>query len=153
MLDVFYAPADLRQADLFAQADNIRPDRTPEDLLFQTMLSLGISLDSNIAVLHNADLGLTTPAASDSNKTAAQSADTNKSTAPASKSYTIFDVAANHLLACFDTDITDEVITAIAKRRPNYVVLRDAGLASDATATNFEQLFRTYAPNTTVRTL
>ncbi len=132
MLDVFYAPADLRQADLFAQADNIRPDRTPEDLLFQTMLSLGISLDSNIAVLHNADLGLT---------------------APASKSYTIFDVAANHLLACFDTDITDEVITAIAKRRPNYVVLRDAGLASDATATNFEQLFRTYAPNTIVRTL
>ncbi len=132
MLDVFYAPADLRQADLFAQADNIRPDRTPEDLLFQTMLSLGISLDSNIAVLHNADLGLTTLS---------------------SKSYTIFDVAANHLLACFDTNITDEVITAIAKRRPNYVVLRDAGLASDATATNFEQLFRTYAPNTIVRTL
>ncbi len=131
MLDVFYTPAELRQDDLFSLADNIRPDRTSEDLLFQVMLELGATLDSKIEVLHNADLGLTN----------------------CPKQYTVFRVADNYLLACFDTDVTDTVVTAIARLQPQYAVLRDSSLTDDATATNFEQLFRTYAPNTTCRVL
>ena len=131
MLDVFYTPAELRQDDLFSLADNIRPDRTSEDLLFQVMLELGATLDSKIEVLHNADLGLT----------------------DCPKQYTVFRVADNYLLACFDTEITDTVVTAMARLQPQYAVLRDSSLTDDATATNFEQLFRTYAPNTTCRVL
>ncbi len=131
MLDVFYTPAELRQDDLFSLADNIRPDRTSEDLLFQVMLELGATLDSKIEVLHNADLGLP----------------------DSPKPYTVFRVADNYLLACFDTEVTDTVVTAIARLQPQYAVLRDSSLTDDATATNFEQLFRTYAPNTTCRVL
>lgn len=131
MLDVYYTPAELRQDDLFSLADNIRPDRTPLDLLFQVMLDLGAPLDSKIEVLHNADLGLP----------------------DSPKPYTVFRVADNYLLACFDTDVTDAVVAAIARLQPQYAVLRDSSLTDDATATNFEQLFRTYAPNTTCRVL
>lgn len=131
MLEVYYTPAELRQDDLFSLADNIRPDRSAEDLLFQVMLELGAPLDSKIEVLHNADLGLP----------------------DSPKPYTVFRVADNYLLACFDTDVTDAVITAIARQQPQYAVLRDSSLTDDATATNFEQLFRTYAPNTTCRVL
>lgn len=48
MEDIYYSPADTTQ-EMFAQwADNIKPDRTPEDLLFQVMLDLGILLSSSI---------------------------------------------------------------------------------------------------------
>ena len=49
--------------------------------------------------------------------------------------------------------VTDEVVTSIAKMQPTYAVLRDTSLADDATATNFEQIFKTYAPNTTTKIL
>lgn len=63
---------------------------------------------------------------------------------------TVYSVADGYLLACFDRDVTDEVVTEIAKRKPWYFVMRDSSLASDATAANFEQIFQTYSP-TTVR--
>ncbi len=66
---------------------------------------------------------------------------------------TIYNVADGYLVACFDQKVTDEVVTAIAKMQPTYAVLRDTGMADDATATNFEQIFKTYAPNTTARIL
>ena len=66
---------------------------------------------------------------------------------------TIYNVADGYLVACFDQKVTDEVVTAIAKMQPTYAVLRDTGMADDATATNFEQIFKTYAPNTTTRIL
>ena len=122
MQDVYYAPADLKQEDLFAQADNIKPDRNGEDLLFQVMLDLGILLDSKI----------------------------EKQTIAGKQ---VFNVANNFLLACFDSEVNDEVITAIAKQQPQYAVLRDSSYLDDSTATNFEQLFRTYSPNTTIKTL
>ena len=66
---------------------------------------------------------------------------------------TIYNVGDGYLVACFDQKVTDEVVTAIAKMQPTYAVLRDTSLANDATATNFEQIFKTYAPNTTTRIL
>ena len=66
---------------------------------------------------------------------------------------TIYNVGDGYLVACFDQEISDDVVTAIAKMQPTYAVLRDTGMADDATATNFEQIFKTYAPNTTTKIL
>lgn len=66
---------------------------------------------------------------------------------------TVYNVADGFLVACFDTGVTDSVITAIAKQQPQYVALRDSSYADDSTATNFEQIFKTYSPNTTIKTL
>ena len=60
----------------------------------------------------------------------------------------VFNVADNFLVACFDENITDDVITQIAKQQPYYFVMRDNSMSSDSTATNFEQIFATYSPST-----
>ena len=46
MQNVYYTPAEFNERDLFE--DNIKPDRTEEDLLFQTMIDLGIELSAKI---------------------------------------------------------------------------------------------------------
>ena len=122
MEDIYYSPKDLSQADLFTQVDNVKSDRTGEDLLFQVMLELGATLDSKI-----------------------------ETTTVDGK--TIYNVAEGYLVACFDMDVTDEVVTAIAKMQPAYAVLRDTSMKNDATATNFEQIFKTYSPDTVTRIL
>ncbi len=108
--------------NLFNMVDNVKPDRTSEDLLFQVMLELGATLDSKI-----------------------------EETAIAGK--TIYNVADNYLVACFDQDVTDEVVTAIAKMQPMYAVFRDTSMKTDSIATNFEQIFKTYSPNTVTKIL
>ena len=122
MEDIYYAPKDISQADLFSMVDNVKPDRTAEDLLFQVMLELGSTLDSKI-----------------------------ETEVVAGK--TIYNVADGYLVACFDKDVTDEVVTTIAKMHPLYAVLRDTSMATDSTATNFEQLFKTYSPDTVTKIL
>lgn len=66
---------------------------------------------------------------------------------------TIYNVANNYLIACFDNEINDSVVTAIAKMQPQYAVFRDSSMADDSTATNFEQIFKTYSPNTATKVL
>ncbi len=122
MENIYYSPKDISQADLFTQVDNVKSDRTGEDLLFQVMLELGATLDSKI-----------------------------ESTTVDGK--TIYNVAEGYLVACFDMDVTDEVVTAIAKMQPAYAVLRDTSMKNDATATNFEQIFKTYSPDTVTKIL
>lgn len=122
MQDIYYSPKDISQADLFSQIDNVKPDRTGEDLLFQVMLELGATLDSKI-----------------------------ETTTVAGK--TIHNVAEGYLVACFDPDVTDEVVKAIAQMQPAYAVLRDTSMKDDSTATNFEQIFKTYSPDTVTRIL
>ena len=122
MKDIYYSPADTDQQNLFDMVDNVKPDRTGEDLLFQVMLELGATLDSKI-----------------------------EETTVGGK--TIYNVADNYLVACFDQDVTNEVVTSIAKMQPMYAVLRDTSMKDDSTATNFEQIFKTYAPNTTTKIL
>lgn len=122
MQDVYYSPADTTQSNIFNLVDNVKEDRTPEDLLFQVMLELGATLDSKI--------------------------DTTSI-----EGKQIFNVEDNYLVACFERDIDDEVVTAIAKMQPQYAVLRDTSMATDSTATNFEQIFKTYAPDTVTKVL
>lgn len=122
MQDIYYSPKDISQADLFSQVDNVKPDRTGEDLLFQVMLELGATLDSKI-----------------------------ETTTVAGK--IIYNVAEGYLVACFDPNVTDEVVKAIAQMQPAYIVLRDTSMKDDSTATNFEQIFKTYSPDTVTRIL
>ena len=122
MQDIYYSPKDISQADLFSQVDNVKPDRTGEDLLFQVMLELGATLDSKI-----------------------------ETTTVAGK--TIYNVAEGYLVACFDQDVTDDVVKSIAQMQPAYAVLRDTSMKDDSTATNFEQIFKTYSPDTVTKIL
>ena len=122
MQDIYYSPKDISQADLFSQVDNVKPDRTGEDLLFQVMLELGATLDSKI-----------------------------ETTTVAGK--TIYNVAEGYLVACFDPDVTDDVVKSIAQMQPAYAVLRDTSMKDDSTATNFEQIFKTYSPDTVTKIL
>ena len=122
MQDVYYTPDAMRQYLLFFTTDNIKPDRTPEDLLFQVMLELGVLPSSTIAETE---------------------IDGKK----------VFDVADGFLLACFDKGVTTETVTAIAKKQPYYAVFRDASMADDSTATNFDQIFETYSPSTVRKVL
>lgn len=126
MKDVYYNPAEY-EASLFSSLeDNIKEDRTPEDLLFQVMLDLGILLSSKIQV-RSEKVGM--------------------------RSYSYFDVEDGYLIACFDKNIDEEVITAIAKQKPYYFVMRDSSMANDSVATNFDQIFATYSPDTVRKVL
>ena len=122
MKDVYYNPTEYSPTMFESLADNIKEDRSPEDLLFQVMLDLGILLSSKI-----------------------------EETTIAGKK--VFSVADKFLIACFDADLTDEVITEIAKQKPYYFVTRDHSMASDSVATNFDQIFATYSPDTVRKVL
>lgn len=122
MKDVYYRPDEVEQTMFDNYADNIKGDRTPEDLLFQVMLDLGILLSSKIEE--------TTIAGCE-----------------------VFNVADGFLYACFDSDVSDEVVTAIAKEQPYYAVFRDSGMASDSVLTNFDQIFAAISPSTVRKVL
>ena len=119
---IYYSPSDFDMNLLDLMADNIKEDRTPEDLLFQVMLDLGVELSSKI----------------------------EETTIGGKK---VFDVADGFLIACFDKDVNDETIKAIAQKQPYYFVMRDSSLANDSVATNFEQIFATYSPDTVRKVL
>lgn len=65
----------------------------------------------------------------------------------------VFVVDDNDLIACFDENITEDVVKAIAQKKPLYAVFRDNSFSSDTVAANFEQIFATYSPNTTRKVL
>lgn len=119
MKDVYYNPDEVEQSLLSRLEDNIKEDRTPEDLLIQVMLDLGVLLSSKI---EEKTIG----------------------------NCKVFNVAEGFLYACFDSNISDEVVTAIAKEKPYYAVFRDSGMESDSVLTNFDQIFASISP-TTVR--
>ena len=117
MKDVYYKPSDVTN-DLFARTeDNIKEDRTDEDLLFQVMLELAVPLSAKI-----------------------------RSEEIHSRKVMVVD--DNYLIACFDRDITDELVTDIAKRKPQYFVMRDSSAMDDSVITNFETIFQTYSKDT-----
>ena len=122
MKEVYYNPAEYEPSLFSRLEDNIKEDRTPEDLLFQVMLDLGVLLSSKI-----------------------------EETTIAGKE--VFNVEENYLIACFDDNVTEEVITEIAKQKPYYFVMRDSSMANDSVATNFEQIFATYSPDTVRKVL
>lgn len=117
MKEVYYTPDDYEMSLFDSLEDNIKEDRTPEDLLFQVMLDLGILLSSKI----------------------------EETTISGKK---VFKVDGNYLIACFDKNVTEDVITEIAKQKPYYFVMRDSSMANDSVATNFDQIFASYSPGT-----
>ena len=118
MQDVYYTPSEFNEKDLFA--DNIKPDRRDEDLLFQSMIELGIELSAKIEKREIAGK-------------------------------TVWNVSNGYLLACFDTDVNETIITEIARQHPYYFVMRDSSLATDNVADNFEQIWEEYSKDTVRR--
>ena len=102
--------------------DNLKDDRTPEDLLFQVLPAFRIPYSARIEEL---DID----------------------------GARCFDVNEGQLIACFDTEVGTSVIERIAQMEPLYAVFRDASLADDSAAANFEELFRTYSPDTIRRVI
>jgi len=115
MQDVYYSPEQFNENLLFE--DNIKHDRTDEDLLFQAMIELGIELSAKIEQREIAGK-------------------------------TVWSVADNYLMACFDKDVNETAITEIARQHPYYFVLRDSSLATDNVADNFEQIWEEYSKET-----
>ena len=115
MQDVYYSPEQFNENLLFE--DNIKHDRTDEDLLFQAMIELGIELSAKIEQREIAGK-------------------------------TVWSVADNYLMACFDKDVNETAITEIARQHPYYFVLRDSSLATDNVADNFEQIWEEYSKDT-----
>ena len=60
----------------------------------------------------------------------------------------VFSVADGYLIACFDKEVTEDIVKAIAQKQPYYAVFQKGGIASDSFATNIEQIFETYSPQT-----
>lgn len=120
MQNVYYSPAEFNENLLFE--DNIKHDRTDEDLLFQAMIELGIELSAKIEQREIAGK-------------------------------TVWSVADNYLMACFDKDVNETTITEIARQKPYYFVLRDSSLATDNVADNFEQIWEEYSKDTIRRIL
>lgn len=123
MEDVYYTPAEFEMGSLFAE--NVKADRTSEDLLFQVMLDLGVELSAQIK--------------------------NEKLEMKDGRTITVHNVDDGYLMACFDRDIDEATITEIAKRKPIYFVMRDASATNDNVIDNFEQIFRHYSPETTCR--
>lgn len=122
MKDIYYNPSETQQSLFDTYADNIKEDRTPEDLLFQVMLDLGVLLSSKI-----------------------------EKTTIAGKQ--VFNVADGFLIACFDNDVTEETVKAVAEKKPYYAVFRDSSMANDSVATNFDQIFESISPDTVRKVL
>lgn len=122
MKNIFYSPAQTEQSLLDMFSDNIKEDRTPEDLLFQVMLDLGISLSSDIE---------------------REMIDDKE----------VFILEDGFLIACFDKNITEETVKAIAEKEPYYAVFRDSSMANDSVAANFEQIFENMSAQTVRKVL
>ena len=132
MTDVYYRAQDYTQEQMDLFAENIKSDRTPEDLLFQVMLDLGIQLSSEIEETE---------------------IDGKKVFIVGGKYEDLDGIIRTHLVACFDSNVTDNTVTEIAKLHPSYAVFRDSGMANDSVMTNFEQIFESYSPSTERRVL
>ena len=65
----------------------------------------------------------------------------------------IYDVGENFLIACFDENITEEVVTEIAKLKPFFAIFKEGNNLTDNTLINFEEIFKTYSPDTKRRVL
>ena len=124
MEDVYYTPQEFNGC-LSLKLDNLKTDRTNEDLLFQVMLELGIELSVGIK--------------------------NERLKTKNGREITIHNVNEGYLMATFERDVDETAITEIAKRKPMYFVMRDASAAKDNVIDNFEQIFKHYSPDTNCR--
>ncbi len=125
MADVYYTPGAVDQKDLLASVENIKPGRdNPEDLLFQVLLDWGVDLTLPI---EKRDIQ--------------------------GKSVFFVNEESYDLIACFDKDVTEELVKELASHQPMRVVFRDNGFVSDAVKINAEQIFRQLSPATDVKSI
>lgn len=124
MAEVYYNPSALKQEDLFTQVDNVKPDRTEDDLLFQVMLDWGVDLT---LLIERKEIQGKTVFFVDQNALVA-----------------CFDKQGG---------IDDEFVKEIAKHQPVRAVFRDAGFKDDAAKINVEQVFKLLSPITKVKSL
>ena len=122
MADIYYAPDALDKAKFDLFVDNIKPDRTPEDLLFQVMLDWGVDLALPITKqsIQGKDVFFV-----DGNALAA-----------------CFDASGS---------IDEAFVKELAKQQPLRVVFRDAGYKNSAVKINVEQIFKLLSPATEVK--
>ncbi len=130
MAEVYYNPDAIMQSDLFAQVENVKEDRTEEDLLFQVMLDWGVDLTLPIRRETIADKMVFFVDAQPDNSQGA-------------------------LVACFDKTggVNEVFIKQLANFSPLRLVFRDAGFVSDAAKINVEQLLKQLSPTTDVKTI
>lgn len=122
LADVYYSPDDLDKASLDLFVDNIKPDRSPEDLLFQVMLDWGVDLALPIT------------------KQAIQGKDV----------FFVDDNALVACFDAH-SGVDEAFVKELAKLQPLRVVFRDAGFRDSATKINVEQIFRLLSPATEVK--
>lgn len=122
MADTHYTADETEQADLLSRVENIRPDRSSEDLLFQVLVDWGVDL--TLPIRRETVAGKT-----------------------------VFFVAETALLACFDTGVTEALVSELARHQPLRVVFRNTGFDSDDTLTNVTQIFAQLSPETDVRVI
>ncbi|MBP2030321.1 adenine-specific DNA-methyltransferase [Methanohalophilus levihalophilus] len=124
MEDVYYTPDDTKQTVLFNNTDNIKKDRTSEDLLFQVLLDWGVDLTLPISkeVILDREVYFV-----DGNALAA--------------------------CFVKDGGISEDFCKELAKREPLRVVFRDSGFADDSVKINVEQIFKLMSPHTDVKTI
>ena len=122
MADTHYTADETEQADLLSRVENIRPDRSGEDLLFQVLVDWGVDL--TLPIRRETVAGKT-----------------------------VFFVAETALLACFDTGVTEALVSELARHQPLRIVFRNTGFDSDDTLTNVTQIFAQLSPETDVRVI
>lgn len=122
MKETFYKPEELTQGDLLAQIENVKEDRTAEDLLFQIMLDWGLPLALPIEV-------------------------------ETIQNKTVYIVAEDALIACFDEGIDEAIVKTLADRKPLRLLFRDNYYASNAVKINAEQLIKQLSPNTELKSI
>jgi adenine-specific DNA-methyltransferase len=69
------------------------------------------------------------------------------------KSFEVFFVDDNALIACFDTGVNEELVKQLARFEPLRVVFRDNGFVSDAVKINVGQIFKQMSPGTDVKSI
>jgi adenine-specific DNA-methyltransferase len=124
MADVYYTPDAVEQELLLSQANNIKRDRTPEDLLFQVLLDWGVDLSLPIR------------------KESIQG-----------KTVFFVNQPPYDLVACFDTGVNEDLVKELARFEPLRAVFRDTGFVSDAVKINVEQIFKQMSPGTEVKSI
>lgn len=118
--DVAASVGTVNQALISGWTDNIKPNRTSLDLLFSVFGDLAIPYSAHIEAFPPDQFS----------------------------GHEVFSVEDGSLIACFDENLDNATIEAMAQLQPSYCVVRDTSFADDAAVSNFEELFKTFSPST-----
>jgi len=153
MAEVYYTPDAVKQEELFNAVDNIKPDRTPEDLLFQVLLDLSVDLSLPIRKM-KIEIGMVN-SEKKKERDLLSEAENSPFTIHNSpfKTYEVFFVDENALIACFDTGVSEELVKELAQHKPLRVVFRDTGFTTDTVKINVDQIFKQLSPGTEVKSI